>query len=299
MGTEIDIRRVTKYPPEAFVSASPTDLSAGDNKVAEYVGFSPYVLVLQGLSFSRYSGLKFTVDADGLSGVERIDDASSARGLDHEESIKIPATRIATLRMNAPATVTGYQWRHRVVVFRPTVLLKMQLGLQLTDEERALAEKYGLPGLLSLAKPTPYDIREGIEEWRTVAVSLASSGTILRLPVPSGKKVVLAGVSAVRPSSPASAYLSVSRDDVDDVLDLDLYCLPSLEWEAPVRVVSLEKLTVDLDVKTSGTYNVRVTYGIGRLTLPDKVRWGLDLTADERKIAEEEGLFERVRVGIS
>jgi hypothetical protein len=91
----------------------------------------------------------------------------------------------------------------------------------------------------------------------------------------------------------------VSRDGTDDVLNLDLYCLPSLDWETPVRVVSLEKLEVKLDAKVSGTYNVRVTYGIGRLTLPDKIRWGLDLTAEERRVAEEEGLFEKVRVGLA
>jgi hypothetical protein len=299
VGTEIDIRRVLKYPPESFLSAIPTDLLAGENKVAEYIGFAPNILVLQGFSFSRTSGLKFAIDADKVSSVVELRDLGSVKGLDKEEAIKLPITLIGTMKITAPSATTAYQWRHRVTVFRPTVLLKMQLGLRLTDEEVSLAEKYGLSRLLSLAKPTPYDIWEGIEEWRTVSVSLSSSGTLCRVLAPKGKKVILAGISATRPSSPASAYLTVNRDGTDGVLNLDLYCLPSLDWEAPVRVVSLEKLEVKLDVKVSGTYNVRVTYGIGRLTLPDKIRWGLDLTAEERRVAEEENLFERVRVGLA
>lgn len=299
MGTEIDIRRVLKYPPESFLSATPTDLQAGENKVAEYTGFAPYILVLQGFSFNRASGFGLVIDADKVSRVVELTDLGSVKGLDKEEAIKLPITLIGTMKITAPSATTAYPWRHRVTVFRPTVLLKMQLGLQLSDEELSLAEKYGLPRLLSLAKPTPYDIWEGIEEWRAVSASLSTSGTLCRVLVPKGKKVILASVSASRPSAPASAYLTVSRDGTDNVLNLDLYCLPSLDWEAPVRVVSLEKLEVKLDVKTSGTYNVRVTYGMGRLTLPDKVRWGLDLTEDERRIAEEEGLFEKVRVGLA
>jgi len=299
VGTEIDIRRVLKYPPESFLSATPTDLQAGENKVAEYTGFAPYILVLQGFSFNRTSGLGFVIDADKVSRVVELADLGSVKGLDKEEAIKLPITLIGTMKITAPSATTAYQWRHRVTVFRPTVLLKMQLGLQLSDEELSLAEKYGLPRLLSLAKPTPYDIWEGIEEWRTVSASLSSSGTLCRVLVPKGKKVILASVSATRPSASAYAYLTVSRDGTDDVLNLDLYCLPSLDWEAPVRVVSLEKLEVKLDVRVSGTYNVRVTYGIGRLTLPDKVRWGLDLTEDERRVAEEENLYEKVRVGLA
>ena len=80
---------------------------------------------------------------------------------------------------------------------------------------------------------------------------------------------------------------------------LDLYCLPSLSYEAGVRVVALEKLEATLDVRTAGTYYVRLVYGVGRLTLREKIMWGLDLTPDERALAEEQDLFDKVEAGVT
>jgi len=61
MPLEIDVRRVTRYPPEIFVQAQPINLVVGDNKVASYVGFRPYVVSLYGVSFARYDNLLFSV----------------------------------------------------------------------------------------------------------------------------------------------------------------------------------------------------------------------------------------------
>ena len=298
MSVSIDVRRVVRYPPESFLSARPVDLIAGDTKVAEYSGFDPYVLVLNGLSFSRVSGLVFHADVDGYTDAARLDDLSSARGLDFEEAVRLPATRRATLRVTAPSAQTAFQWRHRVTVFRPTVAMKLQLGLPLSADEADLAARYGLAESLRLSVPEPFDIRSGVEELREVAVRLTSSGSAARVVVPKGRKVVLLGVSAERPASPASAYLTVVRDDVD-VMELDLYCLPSLSYEAPVRVVALSKLEATLDARVAGEYRVRLVYGIGRLTLRERVAWlPAELTYEERSLAERYDLFGRVRAGV-
>jgi len=294
----VDVRRVLKYPPESFLSATPVDLRAGENRVAEYVGFEPNIIVVQGLSFYRTPRLRFSMDADGTTDAVRLDDLSSAKGLDFEELVKMPASRSATMKISSPSDVSAYAWRHRVTVFRPTALLKMQMGLSLTSEESELAERYGLSRLLSIAKTSPYDLFEGIEEWRVAATALTTSGTVCRVLVPRGKKVVLACASASRPS-PASAYLVVNRDGLDEVLRLDLSCLPSLDWDACLRIVSLERLEVELDVRAAGEYRVRVSYGIGRVTIPEKIRWGLDLTREERRLAEEEDLYDKVRAGLA
>jgi hypothetical protein len=297
MGVEVDVRRAVKYPPEAFISAAPVDLVAGDNKVAEYAGFDPYILVIQGLSFNRADGLVFHLDADGYTDVARLDNLGSARGLDFEEAVKVPVVRYATMRITSPASMSAYQFRHRVVVFRPTVAMKLQLGLKLTSEEEELAERYGVEELLKLKTPEPFNLYSGVEELREVAVKLSASGAVARLVVPKGKKLVLLGVSATRPPSPGSAYLRVFRDDVE-VMSLDLYCLPSLSYDAPVRVVALDRLVVELDAKTPGDYYVRLVYGVGRLTVTEKVMWGLALSPEERALAEREGVFERVKVGV-
>ena len=294
----VEIRKVLKYPPEAFLYAMPRDLIAGDNKVAEYSGFDPYILVIQGLSFTRSDGLVFHADVDGLTDVERIDNLASAKGIDYEELIKFPVARRVTMRITSPSNVPGYAWRHRVVVYEPTVSLKLQLGLPLTQREAELAERFGLRQSLSVSVPEPYNLYSGVEELRTVAVKMTSSGTVVRVVAPKGKKLVLLGVSASRPASPASAYLNVTRDNVD-ALSLDLYCLPSLEHEAPVRVVALEKLEATLDVRTAGAYYVRLVYGIGRITVREKIMWGIDLTPAERVLAEELDLYSKVEAGVT
>ena len=150
----VDVRRVLKYPPESFLSATPVDLRAGENKVAEYVGFEPNVLVIHGLSFSR-AKIRFSMDADGASSVVRLDDLSSSRGLDFEEAVKLPVARIATMKMATESDVSSYAWRHRVTAFRPTALLKMQVGLPLAADESDLAVKYGLAKLLARPGPCP------------------------------------------------------------------------------------------------------------------------------------------------
>jgi hypothetical protein len=300
MGTEIDVRRNTKYPPECFVSALPVNLAAEDNKVAEYVAFEPYILSFQGLSFARVDGLSFHMDIDGYTDVIRMDNLAAAKSLDYEEAAKVPAASRATMRITAPTTQTSYQWRHRVTVFKPTAALKLQLGLPLTGREAELVEKYGLGQALKLSTPEPFNIYSGIEEWKTVATKLSASGTVIRIPVPEGKKVVLTGFSVARPSAAAAAYLVVNRDKIDSTLNLDLYCLPELSYEVPVRVVALDELEVELDVKTAGSYTIRLTYGIGSLTLREKVMWiPSELTVTERSAAEEKELFEKVEAGVS
>jgi len=105
MGVEVDVRKATRYPPEAFVSALPVDLVAGENKVAEYVAFAPRILVFQGFSFSRLDGLSFYADVDGFSKAVNLENLGSVKGLEYEEDLKFPATRSCTLKLYAPTAI--------------------------------------------------------------------------------------------------------------------------------------------------------------------------------------------------
>jgi len=298
MGTELDVRRIVKAPPECFVSSVPVDLLSGENKVAEYMNFDPYILSFYGLSFSRYDGLRFTMDVDGVTNAVEKQNLGSARGLDWEEELRIPAVDRATLKIHAPSSTSGYQWRHRVAVLKRTTALKIILGLSLTDRDKELDGKYGISRSLAVQTHEPLNLAEGVEIVKDVNAVLTSSGTVLRLPVPRNMKAILLSISAYRPSASASAYIDVERDGVSSTLHIDPYCMPSLEYGCPVRIVSLDKLEVSLDVKTSGTYRVRLTYGLGRLTVPEKIRWNIDLTTAEKKIAEELDIYDRVEAGV-
>ena len=129
MSLVIDFRKIVRYPPELFMSAMPVDLIAGENVVASYVNPDPYILILQGLSFSRASGVSFRADVDGMTDVVRLDDLGSSRGIDYEEKIKIPVTRLAILKLLTSSAVSGYAWRHKLLVMRPSTAMKLQLGM--------------------------------------------------------------------------------------------------------------------------------------------------------------------------
>jgi len=294
----LDLRRIVKYPPECFVEALPVDLVEGDNRLANYINFDPYILSFQGVSFARVDKVSFSMDVDGFSDTVRKLDIGASRGLDEEEELRVPSHTSAVMRIYTPTAITAFQWRHRVAVFRKTTALKLILNLPLTDRDRELDDKYGLSRSLMIYPPKPWDITEGIEEIKDANISLTSSGTIFRLPVPKNRKVVLLDLSVVRPASSASAYIDVQRDGVDQTLHVDPYCMPSLDRRCPVRVVALESILVTLDVRTAGTYKVRLTYGLGRLTIPEKIKWNIDLSAEERRIAEEQDLFDKVEAGV-
>ena len=257
-----------------------------------------YVYVLQSLGLSYLEGARLWVDADGMSEVAVIHDLACVKGLDKEEPIKVAAKEMMRLTLYSPADVSAYQWRHGILALKPTTSLKLRMGVELTPEDRRLAEKYGLEALLAAKPPKPLDLQMGVEETREAVARLSASGVAARIVPPRGYKVVLLGVSAERPAGPARCYLKVERDDVD-VMSLDLYCLPSLPNAATVRVVALERLEASLDVRTSGTYKVRLVYGIGRLTVQEKIMWNIPLTAEERRVAEEQDLFDRVAAGVA
>jgi hypothetical protein len=296
----IDVKRVVKYPPEAFISSQPINLILGDNKLAEYTGFEKnFILSIQGLSFNRVSNLMFHLDVDGFINTVKLDNLASVRGIDYEENIKVPSTRSATLRITSPTNITAFQWRHRVTVFKPNVAMKLQLGLPLTTNELMLANKFNLHQLIRQITPEHFNLFSGIEDFKTISVSMSSSGVISTIPVPKGKKVILSSISVTRPAAPNSAFLIVNRDGIDNVLNLDLFCLPNLEYEVPLRVVALDRLEILLNIIAAGTYNVRITYGIGRLTIVDKIKWIPDeLTDEERRIAEENDLFDKIDAGV-
>jgi hypothetical protein len=292
MGTEVDIRRVVKYPPECLVSAMPINLQAGDNKVAEYFTPEKYVLSLYGASFDRQN-IAFYADIDGITNVVQMQKLNASRGLDYEEELKVPITKSARLRLYTSSAISAYQWRHRIMVLPKTTALKILLGLPLTDRDRELDSKFGISDMVASYPAEPVDLLKGVEQIKSVTNVLTTSGTLFRQVVPNGWKLILLDISVVRPTNPATLYIDVVRDDIE-TLHLDAYCLPSLEYRCPIRVVAIDKI----DITASGACAARITYGLGRLTIAEKIRWGIDLTSRESEIADKLGLFDRVEAGV-
>ena len=306
MPEQIDIKKAVKYPPEIIPFAKPIDLYAGDNKVFEYSNIQGigYIAGIYGISFARADGLNFRMNADGVYDVVRIENLGAVKGIDYEEEVKIPARDSITGIIYTPSNVSAFQMRHKIRVDKPTVLLKSQLGFPLSDYEKELARKYNVDEIIATQSVVPYDPYEGIQKIFTYTSVLSSSGTLLRLPVPSGYKAVLLDISALRPTSPATAYITLQRDRSGYyVFELDPYCMQNLEYsmrvyrENSIRIVCLDEMLVEMSV-SSGTHKVRLVVGLGKITIPEKIKWDIDLTAGEMVIAEKENLYELVEVGL-
>jgi hypothetical protein len=300
----VDIKRALRYPPEYFLEAMPKDLLAGEQKINEYALPPNTIAVFQDFSFAALNDTKFKVDIDGVSDVVKMSDLGAVRGLDYAEDIKVPCTKRATFYIAPPASTSAYQYRYKIAAFKPTVALKQQLGLSLVGDEVKLCQKYGILEQLKISIPMPFDILSGVEEIKSEVIRMTASGVIARLIPPTNKKLVLLDISATRPSAQASGYIHVSRDDVSDVLKLDPYCLQGLSYDYFIRVVALKELLIEWEQLVSGTYPVRIVYGIGRLTLRDKVMWeehlpkGLEITDEEEKLIEKYELREKVEAGV-
>jgi len=296
MGVEVDIRKVARYPPECFVSAMPVDLIAGDNKVAEYFTPDKYVLSLYGVSFDNTLGtdVSFYADVDGATNTVQIPSATiSVRGLDYEEELKVPITKTAKLRIYSPSGITGYRFRHRIAVLPKTTALKILLGLPLSERDKQLDQKFGITDMIASYPAEPVDLLKGVEQIKSVAVTLTSGGTVFRQVVPKGWKLILLDMSMVQ-SGLGALYIDVKRDNID-TLHIDSSCMPGIQYKCPVRIVATEKM----EITASSSCSIRLTYGLGRITLSEKIRWGLELTQDEKDLAAKMDLFDKVEAGVS
>ena len=308
MPAELDLKKITRYPPEILVQAVPVPLVAGDTPVFAYTGLDTlkFIVQLYGLSFSTLAGGRFSLDVDGSPDVVKIESLDAIRGLDYEEEVRIPARLSMTGRVYSPSSVSAYAMRHKVRVDRATPFLKVLFGYPLTgSREIELARKYNMQRIVKMEYLSPLDPYRGLYRVKTYARTMSSSGVIARINVPKGWRVALLDIVAERPANPGQAYVVVERDNAP-ALYLDLYCLPGLsylnrfEHNYSLLINALDWMEVSLDVRATGTYKVRFIVGLGELLLQDKVRWvPEELTAEERKQAEELNLFELVEAGLA
>jgi hypothetical protein len=296
----VEIRKVAKYPPFICPYARAINLSAGENKVFSYSGLDkkpPLIVSLVSASFSPLSGASFYITVDEIREEHRVYDLGNVAGLDYNEEFKIGATKLLEGYINALSPVTSYALRHTIRVDKNTPLLRALLGMSVTDEEKAMLAKYEPDIYINPLRP--YDPQEGLFKLYTFTQTLTSSGTIFRYNVKEGQKAVLLDLVVSRPSSANTAIISLERDmEGVSVFDLDPYCLPGLSYSnQPMRIVGLERLELSATI-SSGTLKVKGVIGVGKITVPEKLSWGLELKEEEKRIAEKYGLYDMVGVSL-
>jgi len=300
--TAIPIENITKYPPESFINSTYINLNLGSNEVDSYVLPSTTTLVasFNGFSFTPNSNLSFVADVDGTQRYAVLDNLYVVKGLNFEENLKFPMVSKASFKIinSTTSAITNYSYRYRVNVFKRSVAMKVMLGLPLSADEQAIADKFGIVEATKLQNPKPFDITSGVSELYTLTISSSASiAAPLTLAPKSGQKLILLGLSAGSSGtlSPGNATLNIKRDEVQ-LPSLDLASLPSLSYETLMRIVSLNKVEITLNVTdTTKTYYIRVLYGTGKITLKEKIAWGITLSPDEDAVAKAKNLYDEVK----
>jgi hypothetical protein len=303
----IDYRRVTLYPPEVLIDATPINLQAGANRIFDYVTINvapEYILSLYGLSLTPLSGATLTINADGISGVATSRNCNAFKGLDYEEDFKIAAYKTLTGIISTTAPSVGYAWRHKILVQRINPLAKLINKIPLNPRDIELVTKFDLADSLASSYFTETLPYSGLYRVITETVNLAASGTVLRRIVPDDEKLVLLDVGITR-AAVGNATISIARDDTD-TMSLDTACLQDFDnvnWngsrpERTLFVNCLKKLEVTLDVSAGGPYDVRVVYGLAKLSVRDKIRWKLELSTSDKAVADKFDLYDKVEAGI-
>jgi hypothetical protein len=284
----LNLDKLVKYPPEVVLEGVVSNIPA--NAPYDLINYQPTaigerVLFFMNPSFSiQPLNLKITYD----SYLHEISTLSAAKGLDYEEELKLPATSVLKLTFLSTSSIT-YAFRYKLAVYKKTPLLKHVLGLPLSESERRKLNN--VIEAMQIEPPRMRDPMEGIEKLYTVTST--TSGTVLDVYPKKGEKVVLLSLSVQRPSSTGSAYVTISRDDVD-FDPIDAYTLPSLQYNYIIKIVALKELRIT----TNASIPIRVVYGTGKITIPEKIRWNIPLTSEENEIAEKYGIREKVEAGL-
>ncbi len=303
---QVDVRKALKYPPEVFMGIIVKDLSSGLNDIVSYTGLDVAKLfyALTGFSTSVASNVALDITSDGRPGYVTVSDLGAVRGLDYMEEVRVGCLRELIVRARAISDVSNFVFRYLIKASPAKAVHKLLYGETLTPRERELGEKLGIAESIRAYPVEVWNPYKGVLDIKYQSMSVSASATILRVTPKSGWKAVLLGISGERPASPNAFKISVSRDGLEDIMELDAYGLPTYAtwWGSPawntLRVVAIDELLIEAEVTSGGPYKVRIVYGLAPVTVAEKIAWGLDLTAEDRRIADKLNLYDMVEAGI-
>ena len=300
----IDIRKGVLFP-EIFCDARVVTATEGGAGVAAYSGFKPFIAQLKELATSRNPNTTVRVSADGAA--EVILAATLAR-YDYDVPEELDLTTLSTLAITLASDVgagniAGQIVRHTMRITKPTVYEKIRYGLRLSDEEKELDEKYGISkkidsGIMKMLDGTQF---LQIKEYATRITAAAGVNPIIgrELHATTGKKVVLLGVTSDAPIAPDTVFIRVDRDEYDEIQNYDTFALPTVSEMQKMYIPATDMIRLTL-LNTPAVVNhlVRYKYGIAKISLLEKVKWGLHVEDEEQAIIDELELENIAKAGV-
>ena len=301
----IDIRKGVLYP-ETHMAAQVVAATDDGTEVASYSGFKPFIAQLKELATSRNANTTMRVSVDGAA--EVISAATLAR-YDYDVSEEVDLTTLSTLAIMLASDVgtgpiAGQIVRHAMRITKPTIFEKRRFGLRLTEEEIALDEEFGISekinsGIMKMLDGTQF---LKIKEYATRITAAAGVNPIIgrELHATTGMKVVLLGVTSDAPVASDTVFIRVDRDAYDEIQNYDTYALPTVSSMQKLYIPCTDMIRLTLLNPTTAVANhlVRYIYGIGKITLLERLKWGLPLTDEENIIVEKYNLDNIAKAGV-
>jgi len=289
-----------KYLPTYVTNAEVRNLAVGRNSIADIRKNELKGKILKVEEIATDIDVK--VSAKFKSDLESLEEANTV-SLNHTAKFNLFCWSNFYLELyNAGATtINNFAYRHGYWLLKPTIADKILFNVNLTEEEKALAEKYDLTWLVENGSlPIPLDTLIK----RTFKVksrkTITWHGDIPAGGVDIGKKyspvgtiLVLESVAMGKP--PADTYTTALQIKVDehDFHELRAQAMSGSTYDVPLFVPAIDSFALRLITNmTVHGYNMRYTFATVKLT--DYLGMMLGIIPSETK----PDVYERIRTGL-
>lgn len=299
MITEATINRV-RYPPELLPDAVFNDIPAGAEvtlPILDLRRITGRLLRLSEIAVDRDANVELRITNDGMGLYSAYNLAGGFFDLDSNTSPyannfqMLARDRLYYNLFNSSADlIENFRTSFGVWVDNLRIVDKLKLGIVLDNNERALAEKFGIgdtveKGLL------PLPLEQQIErEYRSQLISEETHGRTMAVTTTSqlvetiypraGQFLVLTKLAATAGTTDNNIRISISRDtDADYIADLKSYAV-GLERELSCFIPALSELSLNIIAAEAVTVYIRYTILKVKLSNLLRCRFGV-MSRDE------------------
>ncbi len=292
MITEATIARV-KYPPELLPDAVFNNITASTEvspPILDLRRITGRLLRLSEIAVERDADVELRINNDGMGLHSAYNLAGGFFKLDSDISpyannFQMLARDRLYYNLFSTAEETAFRTSFGVWVQNLTIADKLKLGIVLDNNERALAEKFGIndtveKGLL------PLPLEQQIErEYRSQLISEETHGRTMDATTTSqlvetiypraGQFLVLTKLAATAGTADNNIRISISRDtDADYITNLKSYAV-GLERELSCFIPALSELSLNIIAAEEVTVYIRYTIWKVKMSNLLRARFGL------------------------
>ena len=309
------VPNLAKYYPEEILSGDLCGLVANTkfpvSNLARFAAVPGDVIcTLTAFSTLVNATTDFSVDADGTSYINH--DVGTGGNLIKEVQSWISAKSSLSLGLLSTANIANYPIRYTVSVDKPTVIQKLLMGIKLTAYDIKIRDKFGLIDIVKSGEIPVHKqelIRSSVVSDRITAAGIGTENVGGTITVTKNRFFVIDRLIVDGHTGVLTNWLRINRDNDNNYINANFQSLApyttdaglgyDMPWENRLFVPAIDKLEVGI-YHTAGIVNLRVLYRYSEyyLTLREKIRWDMLLSTDEKLLADETDLVDKVNAGL-